>query len=135
MSNELRSETAKVVSAGLRIKERGMLTFQIQVTYQNGSTSQRIGGIVLDTPKGAGSSKFRRVGTAFGCEMIIRLLRLFDVDNLHEAAGQVIEVLGTGSVEEFNFKPKGLRRTFCDRKDSHEIVYERLASEMVSVDQ
>ena len=129
--NELRSEVAKVVSAGLKIKERGMLTFQIQVVYKNGGTSQCTGGIVLDAPKGAGSSEFRRVGTAFGCEMIIRLLRLFDVDNLHEAKGQVIEVLGTGSVEGFNFQPKGLRRIFCDKKDSHEIIYKQLADEML----
>ena len=43
----MNKELARITSASLEIKERGILNFWINVDYENGF-SQGIGGIVLD---------------------------------------------------------------------------------------
>lgn len=49
----------------------------------------------------------RRIGTAYGCEMIRQLLLFFGVNNLNEAKGQVVYVVGEGTG--LSFKPTGLK--------------------------
>lgn len=81
---DLEKRLAKVNSEKLSIQERGILTFYITVSYECG-WCQGIGGITLDTWD---EEKESRVGTAYGCEMIRRLLLEFDVDDFHEMAGK-----------------------------------------------
>jgi hypothetical protein len=113
---------AKVTSAKLEIKERGILTFWVSVDYEEGC-SQGVGGLVLDTWN---ESLKRRVGTEYGCEMIRQLLLFFGVDNLNEAKGRIVYVLGEG--EGFNFKPHGFKHLHVDKEerldyiDFHEIL-------------
>ena len=94
---------AKVESASFEIKERGILNFWVNVAYEDGC-NQGVGGLALDTWN---KDLERRVGTAYGCEMIRQLLLFFGVNNLNEAKSQVVYVVGEG--EDFSFKPTGFK--------------------------
>ena len=98
----LNKQLARIESAKLSL-ERDFLQFWVFVNYEEGG-SQGIGGIVLDNWS---DEHQRRVGTAYGCEMIRRLLTTFGVNDLSELAGRQSWVLGEG--EGFGFKPKGLQ--------------------------
>lgn len=99
---------ARVSSAHLEIQERGILNFWIHVDYENFG-SQSIGGICLDTYD---KNKERRIGTAYGCEMIRQLLLVMGVNDFSEMKGKMFYVLHEG--EGFNIKPKGIERLALD---------------------
>lgn len=105
---EYEKKLAKVRSARLEIKDRGILMFYITVDYEDG-LSQNVGGLCLDTYD---KVKEKRVGTAYGCEMIRRCLLEFGVDDFSEMKGKYIWVLGEG--EGFSFTPKGLQKLVVD---------------------
>lgn len=105
----MQQQLAKITKAGLSIVDSGILTFNIEVRYESG-LSQSIGYICLDTYKAATNDEPRtRVGTAYGCEIIRQLLLTLEVDNLNDAKDKIIWVLGSGTVENFNFAPTGLK--------------------------
>jgi len=106
---------AKVESASFEIKERGILNFWVHVAYEDGC-NQGVGGLALDTWN---KDLNRRVGTAYGCEMIRQLLLFFGVNNLTEAKGQVVYVVGEG--EGLSFRPTGLKhlRVLKDKRPEY----------------
>lgn len=95
-------QLAKISKATLEIKERGILNFWIYVDYEEGC-SQGIGGIALDQ---FSKEKDSRIGTAYGCEMIRRLLLALNVNDFSEMKGKQVWVYGEG--EGFSFKPTGI---------------------------
>ena len=99
----MKENLATITSAGLEIKERAILTFWIFVDYEEGS-SQGVGGFALDSYD---DNIKERVGTAYGLQMIIELLSVLGVNDLHEAKGQNIFILG--ECEGLSFKPKGIK--------------------------
>lgn len=101
---------AIIKKANLEIKDRDILNFWVFVSYEEYG-SQGIGGLALD--KWDDDLK-RRVGTAYGCEMIRRLLKLMDVNDFSEMGGKHIWVHGEGSGSAF--KPTGISRLNCDNK-------------------
>ena len=107
---------AKVESASLEIKERGILNFWVHVAYEDGF-NQGVGGLALDTWN---KDLERRVGTAYGCEMIRQLLLFFGVNNLTEAKGQVVYVVGEG--EGLSFRPTGLKHLSVMKGDRPEYI-------------
>jgi len=114
---------AKISSASLEIKERGILNFWIHVDYEEGC-SQGIGGIALDSYDKA---KNKRVGTAYGCEMIRRILLAFDVNDFSELKGKHLWVIGEG--EGFSFNPKGVQALSVDSKNDTPVIFTDIASE------
>ena len=75
--------------------ERNILSFWIFVDYEEGF-SQGVGGIALDSPKKEkqpdGTEKFvKRQGTAYGCEVIRRLLLALGVNDLSEMKDRHIQ--------------------------------------------
>ncbi|MCD6323258.1 MAG: hypothetical protein J7L77_09565 [Clostridiales bacterium] len=115
---------ATIDSANLDILDRDILTFWITVTYEDSGNSQGIGGFALDEYC---NIKKRRVGTAYGCEMIIRLLKLFKVNSLHEAIGKSVYILGDG--DGLRFKPRGIQTL---RKDgARELIFTDVANDML----
>ena len=104
----MKKELARITSASLEIKERGILTFSIAVDYENGA-SQGIGGIALDTFDKELNS---RVGTAYGCEMIRQLLLTLDVNDFSQMRGKDIWVLVEG--EGLSLKPIGIQTLRAD---------------------
>lgn len=114
---------AKISAASLEIKERGILNFWIHVEYEEGC-SQGIGGIALDSYDKA---KNKRVGTAYGCEMIRRILLAFDVNDFSELKGKHLWVIGEG--EGFSFNPKGVQALSVDSKNDTPVIFTDIASE------
>lgn len=114
---------AKITKAKLEIKERGILNFWIFVDYENGG-SQGIGGIALDTwDKG----KDRRVGTAYGCEIIRRLLEILNVDDFSEMSNKMIWVYGEG--EGLAFQPKGLGPLNVSGAHNSKLIFDEVLQE------
>ena len=99
---------ARVRNAHLEIQERGILNFWINVDYEEFG-SQCVGGICLDNYD---KDLERRVGTAYGCEMIRQLLLVMEVNDFSEMKGKMIYVLHEGGG--FNIKPKGIERLALD---------------------
>ena len=79
---------AKIKKAHLEIKEKGILNFWIHVNYEDGFC-QGIGGIALDTWD---EDKGERVGTAYGCELIRRILTTLDVNDFAEMKDKIVWV-------------------------------------------
>ena len=117
---------AKISRASLEIQERGILNFLIHVDYEDGY-SQAVGGIVLDS-----YCKVRgeRVGTAYGCEMIRRILIELCVDDFSEMNGKHIWVIGEGYG--FSFRPTGIQALRGDNPNSKPVIFSEIA-EMFSV--
>lgn len=116
---------AKITGAKLEIQERGVLNFWIYVQYEDGGV-QGIGGITLDNYC---KEKERRVGTAYGCEMIRQLLICLDVNDFSEMKDKNIWVIGEG--QGFNFKPKGLRPLKVD-SDKEPVIFDDILKEFES---
>jgi hypothetical protein len=102
---------AKINKGSLKIKD-GFLTFILEVKYEDG-LSQHIGNFSLDTYS---ETLNRRVGTAFGCEVIRRLILELDVDDFSEMRGKILWVLGEG--EGFSFKVSGIQALRLNKNDS-----------------
>jgi len=118
----MEKQLAIVSKAKLEIQERGILNFWVFVDYEDGG-SQGVGGIALDTYD---AEKKRRVGTAYGCEVIRRLLLAFGVNDFSEMKGKHVWVLGEGSG--LSFKPKGLQRLKTDGGGAA-VVFSDIAAE------
>lgn len=115
----MNKQLAKINSATLEIKERGILNFWVFIDYEGGG-SQGVGNLALDTWD---ENLQQRVGTAYGCEMIRQLLLFFGVNNLEECKGQVVYVLGEG--QGLSFKPKGFEHLRVERnKRPEKIVFD-----------
>jgi len=114
---------AKIGSASLEIQERGILNFWINVDYEEGM-SQGVGGIALDAYD---KDKERRVGTAYGCEMIRRLLLELGVDDFSEMKGKHVWVLRDG--EGFSFDVKGIQALRVDGGETDGVIFDDVAAE------
>lgn len=116
-------QLAKITKASLEIQERGILNFWIHVDYEEGC-SQGVGGICLDSYD---KEKERRVGTAYGCEMIRRMLVELRVNDFSEMKGKHIWVLGEG--EGLAFKPTGIQGLKGDGGSKTGVVFSQIAEE------
>ena len=114
---KMNKKLAKISSAKLEIQERHILNFWIHVDYEEG-TSQGIGGIALDEYN---EEKKQRVGTAFGCEVIRRLLVELNVNDFSEMKGKHIWVHGEG--EGLGFSPKGVSALYCDNSKTEPVIF------------
>jgi hypothetical protein len=111
---------AKITSARLEIQDRGILGFWIHVQYEEG-LSQGIGGIALDTYD---TVTKERVGTAYGCEVIRRLLLGLHVNDFSEMVDQVIWVHGEGTG--LAFKPKGVSSLEVNDSKAEPIIFSEI---------
>lgn len=125
MTTEYNRILAKITGARLSIKERGILTFHINVDYDEWG-SQTIGGYALD---GYDRERNERIGSAYGCEMIRRLLLFFDVDDFSEMADKYVYVLGEG--DGFSFKPVGFKSFRLDSGKDEELIFSEVATYMI----
>lgn len=113
---------AKISKAGLEIKERGVLTFWIYVDYEEGG-SQAVGGIELDAYD---EETKERKGSAYGCEMIRRLLLELCVNDFSEMEGLHAWVYGEG--EGLSFKPTGIGALYTNNKHSKSVIFSDIAA-------
>lgn len=120
-----KEKLAKIESATLEIKERGVLNFWIYVHYEEGC-HQGVGGICLDKWD---ENKQRRVGTAYGCEVIRQLLLCLNVNDFSEMKGKHIWVIGEG--EGLSFEPKGIRALRVDSKENNAVIFDDILKEFM----
>lgn len=120
-------QLAKISEAKLEIKERGILNFWIWVDYEENG-SQGVGGISLDTYD---EEKKCRVGTAYGCEMIRRLLLEMQVNDFSEMAGKHIWVLGEGTG--LSFKPTGVQGLKGNGGSKEGVIFDNVYKDMGGV--
>jgi len=113
---------AKIKSASLSLQSAGVFTFWINVDYEDG-LSQNVGGYALDTYD---ADKKCRVGTAYGCEMIRRLLEEFGINDFSEMAGKYVWVIGEEGKLGFQFRPTGIKRLSCDRVDTKGVMFDEI---------
>jgi len=119
----MKQQLARVRKAKTEIKERGILNFFVTVDYEDIGT-QGLGGISLDEY----SEEHKcRIGTAYGCEMLRQLLLTLDVDDLSEAKGKMIWVIGEGSG--LSFKPRGIKQLKLD--GGKEMIFDDIAKEFI----
>lgn len=119
----MKRKLAKVRSASLDIKGLGILTFWIHVDYEEGC-SQSVGGICLDMWS---EDKQSRVGTAFGCEVIRRLLLEMNVNDFSEMRDRKVWVCGTG--EGLHFTPKGIAALKVDNSKTSPVYFDDILEE------
>ena len=122
----MNKKLAKISKASLEIKERGILNFWIHVDYEEG-TSQGVGGITLDEYC---KEKVERVGTAYGCEMIRRLLLELCVNDFSEMKGKHVWVFGEG--EGFSFRPSGIQSLRGDNPESKPVMFAEIAEMFIA---
>jgi len=80
---EYEKKLGKIKSAEFFIEDHGILTFFL--TFDFGGSCQGFGGYTLDSWD---KKKDRRVGTAFGMDLILKLLNTFGVDRLDRIVGR-----------------------------------------------
>ena len=120
----MKEQLARVTKARTEWKERSIFNFNIFVDYEDFG-SQMIGGIGLDEYS---KEHERRIGTAYGCEMLMQVLQVLDVNDLHEAKGKLIYVLGEG--EGLSFRPKGIKQLSLDGGKS--VIFAEVADEFIN---
>jgi len=81
-------ELGRVEYADIMIEDHGIMTFAIGFDF--GGSHQAFANYALDTWD---EEKKRRVGTAFGCDVILRLMKVFRVDRFSEIVGKVAYVI------------------------------------------
>ena len=119
----MNKELAKIDRVSFDYLERKCLSLNIFVTYENGM-GQNICGKVLD---GYCDSRKERVGSAYGCEMIRSFLETLSINELQDAVGKVVYVIGSGTG--LSFKPEGIRTLSLYGKPK-EMVYEDIFNYM-----
>jgi len=119
----MNKKLAKITSAKLEIKERGILNFWIFVDYEDFG-SQGIGGLSLDQWD---KEKDRRVGTAYGCEMIRRLLETLNVNDFSEMKDQMIWVHGED--DGLGFEPKGIEPLRVSGLNKEPLIFDDVFNE------
>ncbi len=87
MSDKLR-ELGKVKEVFFGREGHGLMTLWVHVDF--GGTGQGFGGYGLDS---FDKKRDRRVGTAGGLDLVMRLLDLFDVDSLDKIKGRPVYAL------------------------------------------
>lgn len=114
----MEKKLAKITKASLEIQERGILNFWIHVHYEDG-LHQGVGGICLDTWDDINKT---RVGTAYGCEVIRRLLLELKVNDFSEMKGKKVWVYGEGGG--LSFTPKGISALKVDNSDTVPVIFD-----------
>lgn len=99
---------AKITKVGFGYQDRRIMVLNIFVDYED-IGSQNICGLVLDSYD---DILKRRVGSAYGCEMIRTLLDTLGVNEVEGARGKYIYVAGEGTG--FQFKPHGFKTLKVD---------------------
>lgn len=84
----MEEQLGKVGSVFFGLEDHGILSFMIHLDF--GGTGQGFGGYALD---GYSKEKKRRIGTAAGTDLVLRLLTLFGVRTLEEIKGRSVFAL------------------------------------------
>lgn len=87
---EVEIKNAKIRSTSLGYLGHGVVSCMIHLDY--GDSAQGFGGYCFDTPEDVGLKTFRRTGTAWGMEFIIRILNTVGVERWEDLLGKHVRV-------------------------------------------
>lgn len=127
-------ELARIDSTFLGIEDHGVFTFYFNVTYDNG-LGQGIGFYTLDTPKKDGEKFIKRIGTAYGAEMIMRVLDTVGVDSWEKLIRKNIWVIFDKSEDlgwGLSSKPVGIAGTFNNKELLFDDIYKEFSEEFMT---
>ncbi len=79
----------RITDFDIMVEDHGIMTFSLGVDLEGGN-GWGLGGYALD---GYDEKLGRRVGSAFGCDVILRLMQIFKLKNLNDIKGKMCYVL------------------------------------------
>jgi hypothetical protein len=92
MTSDRYEQIGKITSTYLGIEDHGIMTCYLNMDL--GSSVQGVGGYGLDSPQRDENDEFiGRVGTAYGCEFIRRILKACGVDTWEKLPGRTVFVI------------------------------------------
>ena len=118
MEKKIVTKLAKIESAKVGIDRGCFLTWWLHVKYEDGFC-QGIGGYTLDDYD---EKLERRVGTAYGADIIRQIMVMFDVDDFSKLKGRYMWV--TGESCGFAFDVKGIKPLKLDNPDADYLDFE-----------
>lgn len=89
------TQNAVIGSTMLGWEDHGIFTFYLQLDY--GSSGQGAGGYSLDAPMKKDGKFIRRIGTASGTELLMRVMKVVGVSKWEDLKGKHIRARGTFS--------------------------------------
>lgn len=95
-------ELGIIYNTMLGFEDHGIMTFYLHFNF--GGSGQGFGGYGLDTPKMKDGKFICRIGTAFGCEVIRRVLQAVGVDKWEDLKGKEMWVIRKGPLQGFASK-------------------------------
>lgn len=90
MTDFMETKNATIESTHLGVEDHGIMTCYLHLKYHG--SGQGFGGYALDRQNGERDTKSRRIGTAYGCEFIKRILETVGVDRWEKLPGKHIRV-------------------------------------------
>lgn len=90
MSDEIIN--AQIESTMLGYEDHGILTCYLHLKW--GARGQGFGGYALDKHNGERNLKSRRLGTAYGCEFIARIMQTVGVEKWEDLKGKFVRIRG-----------------------------------------
>ncbi len=85
-------KNALIKSTFLGIEDHGIFTAFITLDYSG--SGQSFGGYSMDAPN-KGEQGLSRIGTPFGCEFILRVIRTLEVNSWEKLIGTYCRVMAT----------------------------------------
>lgn len=87
-----KAHVATIRSTRLGWQDHGIFTADVQLEWDGGGVS--VGGYSLDTPeKDAAGKHLGRVGTAFGLDQVMQIVKIVGVENWESLKGKQVYVL------------------------------------------
>lgn len=87
----METKNAIITSTMLGIEDHGVMLFYLYLDYGDGG-HQGAGGYILDTPIKQGNTFLRRVGTAEGLSLIMKVLEVVGVRKWEDLKGKYVKV-------------------------------------------
>ncbi len=106
---------ARVESFKLGTIDHGILQFFVSLDFKG--SGQGFGGYAMDAPNPNRKENFTRIGSVFGTECILRLLRCFNVEDISEIKGKPCLALYKIPYEPYQSKIVGIAPLPCDKGD------------------
>lgn len=91
---EYGGQIGTITSTRLGWEDRGILTANLVIEWPGGGVS--VGGFSLDTPRDREAKDYERIGTAFGLDHIMWIMRTVGVEKWEALVGKQVIVLFEG---------------------------------------
>lgn len=91
----IETKNARILSTMLGTEDHGILTCWLHLEYDG--SGQGFGGYALDAPNGKRNTDFKRIGCAWGMQLIKAILETVGVEKWEDLPGKYIRVMAEHS--------------------------------------